>query len=398
MTTILLSIALLGQRPIPWPPATGNNGFDQYIQAAKLITTPEWVALDRDRPHVPFSQELPIAYLQREAKAAAGILDLLKRGNAMPAYDPFKRETAATLHPEWVYFKRLSVIACDMADLNAREGRPDAATDWLLTAETFAYRIPLPGMLPVLVRDAMLQRLFTKALQVLPCLRPDQIDQQITLARTIADHPVDMVRIVQEDSDLLDASIKETVADPAILGLKDEQIVDPIAFMGEALKIEKFDTKETEILGKLMSALPSGPDADPDAVKADLDKFGRTVAPADRAEYEKVLPILKAAYLPKKVSSYEIARELDDNGKAHVEAFVRALCEGGLKDEKAAFSRPEGEWGRPWKSIDSDGSAAATAMNDGKLLQWMQADFYAMYIAQVLRALGSGGGDVFRQN
>ena len=71
--------------------------------------------------------------------------------------------------------------------------------------------MPLPSMISVLVQDAMMQRLLSTDLKVLPSLPPEQIDQQIALARAIADHPVEVLHIVQEQLDMLDASIKETV-------------------------------------------------------------------------------------------------------------------------------------------------------------------------------------------
>jgi hypothetical protein len=121
----------------PWPPATPNNGYNQYLEAAKIVDTPTWSNFYyRKSPSVPAgTSDLDVGRM--EAKQASRILELLKLGNSLPVYNPFSKETEATLQPEYAYFRRIGRIAADIAAAYAADGRVADACDWLFETEKF---------------------------------------------------------------------------------------------------------------------------------------------------------------------------------------------------------------------------------------------------------------------
>jgi len=146
------------------PVWTGHNGYEEFVKAAMLVTTPEFLAVDsyvryREDPglYAPtptspsnhpvkpppgIDPKATLIDLYRiETKRAAPALDLIRAGCKKPVTYP-KPVSDATLFPELSRFKVLARIFARKADVDYADGHGTEAEADLSDGLAFAYRIP----------------------------------------------------------------------------------------------------------------------------------------------------------------------------------------------------------------------------------------------------------------
>lgn len=145
-----------------FPPATGHNGYEEYVQAADFLSKggPSMLlgwqpgrprpAKDPDDPtdEGPSKETLALfdrlngmapLDIRREALAKFGrSLDLVARGNAKPVFEPRTNMGPATLFPEYASFKNVTRLAVQASTVYAADGRTDLATKTLIDQLWFA--------------------------------------------------------------------------------------------------------------------------------------------------------------------------------------------------------------------------------------------------------------------
>lgn len=392
MPAVLVLFA--SQVPISWPPEKGNNGYDFYVRAAKLVDCPFWKQLlDRKSPEAR-SAATPLDLCRLEAQAGRPILDLLVQGNSIPTRDPYPDETPATVHPEFGYLLQVVRVVCDSACAESSDGHMDQAMAWLEAGETFAYRFPVNTSISAVVQIRYLNMLDPTAMALLPKMTPPQLDEEIALSKQITENPPDMEAAARHEARGFRDSVEDLVGNPGDLGLDDE-LPDIESFLGALLEMKSEMPKDEEVLlAELMKKIPAFASDDPSAMLAALQRAERNLPPKEMATYRKLIARLTPVLKPKTIGLREFAKTLSANEKAHAANVVDRYAGQPYRDLEAAFAEPEARWGIPFKSkpVQVDNSAwLADALAGPKI---RQTDFYALKIAAVLESLGplvSGG-------
>jgi len=145
-----------------FPRPTGHNGYEEYVQAAEILSSAgirdllTWApgrprpAKDPDDPDDPGPSKEQLAIydrlnaltpleIRRESMLKCGrALDLISRGNSKPVFDPRGDFGPDTLFPEYPAFRNVSRLALQASAVYAADGRTDLATKALLDQIWFA--------------------------------------------------------------------------------------------------------------------------------------------------------------------------------------------------------------------------------------------------------------------
>ncbi len=156
------------------PTPTGNNGYEDYVEAAAMLKSPEHQAFElwksywqrsergtrevRDsldaeekgasevvpeppRPAGLTLQATPFEVRQAYVKRFGTVFEGVKRGNAKPVFQPRESIDFETLFPELGSFRLLSRLGQDIAMAEFAAGNPAKATETLLEALQFSENI-----------------------------------------------------------------------------------------------------------------------------------------------------------------------------------------------------------------------------------------------------------------
>lgn len=179
--SILLGIVVSGWTPASqdlarqWAefrlPATGNNGYEDYIAAAIRVDSDRHRAFEVWDIHcrnVRHYREIGIegpkgapppnptglspnaTTLERcraYAREFGGVAELLKAGNLKPVHDPRSEYDATTLFPEYAHFKSVGRSLGKIAYVQLADGNSAAATTTLLEGLKFARNVSRVGPL-----------------------------------------------------------------------------------------------------------------------------------------------------------------------------------------------------------------------------------------------------------
>jgi len=371
-----------------WPKASPDNGYAYYLAAGSLAESPDWRGF---RSGMPKKKGMQV--LRQEAAHADDILAQLKKGNALPVYDPQEPETLITLHPEYAAFKKVVRIACDVAYVKAADGDKDAASQWLVQADRFVGRLPTPTMFSLLVNDAMKTLLRQTTLEFLPCLGLAQLKEQLGELEAIADHPSDVEATCKSDLEAMDRSINQIVADPTILGLPDEEVPDITASFGKLMEgWNGLSPALSEVIEKIMRSAPDETQKDDVAGLKYLAASEPQVPVPLRGEFHKFLEDMQSVIQPSKYKLSDYAKSLDPASKAHAALIIRLACETTAKSMMAAFQRPERSWWIAWRR-PPDETLTDQMTKDGRQLRFLKVDMFALQISQVIGNLSGDSGD-----
>ena len=154
--------------PQLFPNPTGQNGYEEYVQAADLATGRECLSYLSEEETPPKDvvlrglwQQIPLGPDGRRKPSEAikrlavrqcwDMLDLVERGNAKPTVDPRGRLDVDTLFPELSRLKPIARLLAAQAELSFADGRADAGLHSLVAGLTLGRKIQVEGVINWLV-------------------------------------------------------------------------------------------------------------------------------------------------------------------------------------------------------------------------------------------------------
>jgi hypothetical protein len=190
------------------PPPTGRNGYEEYILAAKEVTSPAFDQYESGYP-VPPVQTFPgasppdpaILELNRHLKGMTYLdikreeidrysraLQLVRAGSLKPVFDPRTTMTPDTIYPEFFYFKRISRLFAAECYVKFADGDSAAGTRSLMDGLAFSYHISgglVIGSLVGVSSSAILLKIFEgrlPQLSVHDCQDIESVSAQLVAA------------------------------------------------------------------------------------------------------------------------------------------------------------------------------------------------------------------------
>ena len=257
---IALLTALATQSPLSGalPRPTGRNGYEEYVQAAQLLRTPEaavyafWTPGAKPPPEDPYDPDdlgptkatvalyahlsamSPLEVRREELRRYGRALALVAQGNAKPAFDPRSSLGPDTIFPELASFRALSRFAARAATVHAADGATDRAvgvlTDGLVLADNVG-RGTLIANLFGAVSTAVVLGAFSDLLPRLSltdALRVQRTVESI-LARTPAARSVTVAELSMVRSSLRQAFASKEELSNLLLAQTDDDKPDPKA-------------------------------------------------------------------------------------------------------------------------------------------------------------------------
>ncbi|HVL38210.1 MAG TPA: hypothetical protein VM328_02355 [Fimbriimonadaceae bacterium] len=132
--------------------ATGRNGYEEYISAVDLIQEPRLARLIEDHLQRSPGQDW-LASHERLSASIRPVLELIRAGNAKPAFDP-RPITVETVMPQLSHFKTLTRLIAAESYLRLSQGDAAGATSAFLDGLTFSHRISQKAAISNLVSIA----------------------------------------------------------------------------------------------------------------------------------------------------------------------------------------------------------------------------------------------------
>ncbi len=121
---------------------TGQNGYEEYLQAAELTRSEEAKSFADWVPGQPFPGRpnfvVPLEVRREELRRFGRVLDLVARGNAKRVFDPRSSLGPDTLFPEFASFRQISRFATRASSVYAADGDTSRAAATLLDILVFA--------------------------------------------------------------------------------------------------------------------------------------------------------------------------------------------------------------------------------------------------------------------
>ena len=381
-------LCLAMQLPKGWPAETGHNGYDYYLRAAAMAGTGELKGLIDGNSTDVKPGSTPLDVYRQEAKEGTPILELLEQGNALPVRNPRSSESLSTLFPEFASLKRLARLAANVSYAEACDGHMDAASSWLMESQKFAYRFPVDTYIGALVKIACEAILDRSAMFVMPRMTVDQLDTEISLAKEMADNPVNMEKVAKNEVTVFEESVADIVADPAELGLPDGEALDWSKLFESMQKFKSEITKEDlTVLAQIAKKSPNVNPDTPGAFLAALHDGESGLGTKDRARVDRLIRIFSDLFKPEKMSMYELAKSLTVSERTHATNLILAYCAQSYRDLRTAFAEPERRWGLPFNGTPSgDPSTIGDDVFAGSRM--VKIDGYALQLADVISTLG----------
>lgn len=144
MSLVVVALVALGQigqvslyRSIATAP-TGNNGYEEYLQAADIVRSTEFRSVHRVFLDTNRGASNYLAASKNLVLAAGAVPDLIEKGNTKPVSDPRKDLNWGSVHPELGSFRTIGRVLVAKANAEYADGKPKAATRSLLTCLKFA--------------------------------------------------------------------------------------------------------------------------------------------------------------------------------------------------------------------------------------------------------------------
>lgn len=154
---------------------TGQNGYEEYVQAATVLSLRQNRALEayvraREREATDFTETPRPAMIPADAsllqvyrielKTLAPALQWIRKGNEKPVVYPAPKISAITLFPELSYWKVAARLFARSAYVAFADGDPAGATRSILEGLAFSKKIAVGGEIHFLVSGACEQILF----------------------------------------------------------------------------------------------------------------------------------------------------------------------------------------------------------------------------------------------
>ncbi len=249
------------------PRSTGRNGYEEYLMAADALRTREMAQVelfesylltvrageawtDEDDKPLPvprapqgiIKESTHLDLMRVKARLARPAIELMRRGNRKPVFDPRERLDPTSLFPEFSSFKDLTKYANAAAYVEFAEGRPAAGTDILLESLRFANNISGGVLIAHLMGVAMSSITFGSFERHLPSLSLDDAQRVDRAAAELLAQPPTLVSSVRKEHQFAVGSLRRLLLDPA-------------ASVAEEYGTEGSPDPETETLIRLIKGL-----------------------------------------------------------------------------------------------------------------------------------------------
>lgn len=388
---ILYATLALAAYDVKWPVASADNGYRDYLAAARAVDSPFWTSLDNRT-----SDKKDLATLRSEVNHASAVLAYIEKGNSKRAYSPAKPELIYTLHPEYSFFRRVGRLACDAAYIKALDGDPTTASRWLIQADRFARRLPSPSTTALMVKIAIIRSLERTTLNLLPRFHTAQIRSQLNELTSMASHPFDAKIVAMSDLDVTDRSIRQVVDHPEGLGFKDD-----VPNMGDSIAKVMILSAVSKSLATTLDSIdaaapPSARSTDETWQKYLIDSEPK-VPSTQLTEYRMYRAALRNMAKPGSYKLEDYAKRLNPAERAHAVTVVKTLCDPDLRSVIDSVTRPERNWWTAWAPSSSN-RLTDLMMKDGQELSFVRTDMYALQLGDIITKLGVSGDEDMATN
>lgn len=188
------------------PRTTGKNGYEEYVHAAVLVSSPEVRRWEATVP--PFAPGLDAnsTRLERNQWVTARLkiaLDLIHQGNAKPVTEPRETYGYSTLLPELTHFRQLSKLLAGAAYADFAAGRSGQGTERLLDSLVFGDNVSRTGtLLSHLVGVAQLSIAFASFESRLPQLSKEDCRRVVQTTTALLERPSAYASVLETERGL----------------------------------------------------------------------------------------------------------------------------------------------------------------------------------------------------
>jgi|GEM_PF-2719810 len=221
------------------PSPTGRNGYEEYVQAAIILSRPENRALENyvrsaesrgawqaDRPaSIPEGTNLLQAY-RIEQRALAPAIRLIQAGNQKQVVYPSSHISVVTLFPELSYFKVAARMMRRNAFIAFADGNPTAGTQAILDGLIFSKKIAVGSAIHFLVSGACEQIMFGAVEEHLGGFSLRDVDQIQSWAESATSAPSGLAVTAETERKSIHDSVVDLLSDPTdlldVVDIKDE--------------------------------------------------------------------------------------------------------------------------------------------------------------------------------
>lgn len=197
-------------------PATGANGYEEYIRAADLLrTAPLRDLLDKARQGTDGKSFL--ASRREVVTRAKAVLDLVRRGSQKAVTEPRADLDYMTLFPELSLFRRISYLFQMESYVRFASGDSTGGVTSILDGITFSRKASQGTLISYLVHLAGTAILLGEVEERLPHLSQADASRLLAAAKAWLSETDPLIRAIQGEQQFmlrsLDRAIKESVDD-----------------------------------------------------------------------------------------------------------------------------------------------------------------------------------------